>query len=93
MVQRLLKKKQFQQFNLVDNEGIICSSPNEQLPLITNFYKTFYNQVGYGAVESWMGEARPLQEPNSPEKVTSALKKLNNGRATGRDKMSGEFLK
>ena len=93
MVQRLLKKKQFQQFNLVDNEGITCSSPNEQLPLITNFYKTFYNQVGYGAVESWMGEARPLQEPISPEEVTSALKKLNNGRATGRDKISGEFLK
>jgi hypothetical protein len=92
---RILKKTSSTSPNLriKDNNGTTCSNPTQLIGMIDEWYMQFYNQQGIDAVHPWIGEPGALLTPITLAEVQMAVKKLNNGRATGLDQVSGELLK
>jgi len=94
---RILKKcspGSMEPFTLIDDQNVTISHPTRLIESVNSFYKEFYNQRNVPAVPSpWIGEARPLDNPITAEEIHAASKKLNNGRATGIDQISAEFIK
>ena len=63
------------------------------LPLVTDYYRGFFNQEGIDNITTWIGDARPLNRSFTTEEIETAAKRLNNNRATGPDGIAGEMLK
>lgn len=92
--QRLLRKTCRKPFQIQDQEGHLSSNPQQAIPLLTEFYKNFFNQEGQENIEPFQGELpSPLEEPITIEETKEAMEKLVNGRAAGGDFMIGELLK
>ena len=66
---------------------------NEILKITTEFYKEKFRQEEFNDFTPFQGEPRTLNTEITQEEVKKAIKKLNNNRATGTDKISSEMLK
>lgn len=93
-IQRILKKKDPNQglrINTDDNQ--IQMNPAQILPNVTTWYSKFYTQDGFDKITPWDGEPRPLQIPIDMNEVTTAVGRLNNNRASGKDNIAAELIK
>jgi len=92
---RLLTKgnKKGGKFLLQGKTGAKIYQVKDQLPLVTDFYKTFFDRAGTKEFSPWRGEARPLTKPFTNEEVAAAAKRIGNNRAVGPDGMHGEGYK
>ena len=90
---RMLKKTTPTPFTLLDPDCHILNNAPHLLPIIQNFYTTFFNQDGITPPSPWIGDPRPLRHPIHPAEVTDATTRLSNGRAAGIDGTPGELYK
>jgi sorting nexin-29 len=78
---------------LVDEKDVERVNTDTMIQMIDGFYITFYNQEGFAPTAPWDGEPRQLEEMITPLEVEHACKRLNNGRAAGKDGLIGELFK
>jgi exonuclease III len=92
---RLLRKHTYRPFQLIDADGHTVTNAEQAIPLLQAWYQNFFNQEGMAPTPLWPPDVppSPLDPPITTEEVTNAAAKLNNGRATGKDGIPGEFIK
>lgn len=90
---RMLKKKVFIRFSIIDNEGFEQFNPANILPLLRDHYEAKFNQEGIETLEPWNGDPMPLEKPITEEEVQEAISKLNNNRSVGPDGIPTEWYK
>ena len=90
---RLMKKKEFIRFSIIDNNGYEQFSPEIILPILRDYYVEKFNQEGIEALNPWDGEPRPLTDEITMEEIDEATMKLNNHRSPGPDGFTVEMYK
>ena len=90
----IMKKSEYKPLRLLDKQNHEVYNTGQLLPMIKTFYNKFFNQENCNdPIDSWTGTARPLETPITAEEVQRATKKLNNGRAFGKDGTPGELYR
>ena len=90
---RLMKKKQFVRFSIIDKDGYEQVNPDNVLGPLREYYQAKFNQEGIEMLEPWIGEPGPLENPITEEQVAAAIGKLNGNRAAGPDGKKTEEYK
>lgn len=89
---KILKtNKTYNQFKIKNTENIEISNPHLVLPIINQFYENFFNTDS--KIDNYEDTLGVLEQPITIEEVEYASKKLNNGRAAGKDSLVGELFK
>jgi len=88
----IMKKYEYKPLQLQDEDKNLVYNRRSQFPMIHEFYRSFFNQIGRDTpINPWDGDPRPLENPITEAEVEEAVKKLNNGRAYGKDGTPGEL--
>jgi exonuclease III len=92
---RHAQKQRHAQLQLMTADGKESTNPSALLPLVSEFYDSFFNQQGMEPVERWMPDdnMRPLQNPITTAETKKARQLLRNNRTCGKDGIYGEHLK
>ena len=90
----IMKKYTQKPLQIQTHEKTRIYNPKLQFPMIKEFYETFFNQADRNEVITpWEGETRPLEQPITAGEVAEAARKLNTGRAYGKDGTPGELYR
>jgi len=90
---RLMKKKQFIRFSIVDKNGFEQVNSENILGPLREYYQAKFNQEGIEMLEPWSGEPRQLNNPITEEQVDAAIGKLSGNRGAGPDGKKAEEYK
>ena len=90
---RLMQKKQFTRFSIIDKDGFEQVNPDNILGPLREYYQAKFNQEGIEMLEPWIGEPRPLSNPITAEQVAAGMAKLKGNRAAGPDGKRAEEYK
>jgi hypothetical protein len=88
----IMKKYEYKPFQIQHEDKNLVYNRRSQFPIIHEFYRNFFNQVGRDTpIDPWDGEPSQLENPITEAEAEEAAKKLNNGRAYGKDGTPGEL--
>ena len=89
----LLNRKPYENPFIHDDKGKTATSPQEIYAIIENHFKEHFFDKNEPKLEPFDSEPRPLQNPITVDEVQTCSKALNNNRAPGFDKITGEMIK
>lgn len=90
-VKELYRKPQ-KQITVLDKDGKVVVAPAEIYKEISSHYKNHFNHPTHQAIERYIGEPSPLDDPIRTDEVTKSLSSMSNNRAAY-DSLSAELLK
>ena len=83
--------RKYEAIKVEDESGKTVAHLNEKLNIVTNFFKSKFQNSDKPFIEAFFGEPRKLKKPITKEEVRKSINKLNNNRAPGKDCIQGEL--
>ena len=90
---KMLHRKPIENTKVHTSEGKFVTEPNDVLTITTDFFENKFVDEDAIEIETFEGEARPLNKPIQIDEVKKSLNRLNNNRAVGPDGIPGELYK